>query len=119
MGFKREIMELIPWLVAVYAVICVAAYFGNRLYMYFPDPTRVAPADAGLDGVEYYLLDRFRLDIELSETRQGTARDVVRLEKINLAGGERWVWQELEQARLDLGHRKGQRYEQSPFPHEV
>jgi len=45
-------MELIPWLVAVYAVICVAAYFGNRLYMYFPDPTRVAPADAGLDGVE-------------------------------------------------------------------
>jgi len=52
MGFKREIMELIPWLVAVYAVICVAAYFGNRLYMYFPDPTRVAPADAGLDGVE-------------------------------------------------------------------
>ena len=52
MGFKQEIMELIPWLVAVYAVICVAAYFGNRLYMYFPDPTRVAPADAGLDGVE-------------------------------------------------------------------
>ena len=52
MGFKQEIMELIPWLVAVYVVICVAAYFGNRLYMYFPDPTRVAPADAGLDGVE-------------------------------------------------------------------
>jgi len=25
-------VELIPWLVAVYAVICVAAYFGNRLY---------------------------------------------------------------------------------------
>jgi hypothetical protein len=45
-------MELIAWLVAVYAVICMAAYFGNRLYMYFPDPTRVAPAAAGLDGVE-------------------------------------------------------------------
>ena len=45
-------MELIAWVVAVYAVICVAAYFGNRLYMYFPDPTRAAPAEAGLDGVE-------------------------------------------------------------------
>jgi pimeloyl-ACP methyl ester carboxylesterase len=44
-------MELIPWLVAVYALICMAAYFGNRLFMYFPDPTRVAPAEAGLDGV--------------------------------------------------------------------
>ena len=49
---RQEIMELIAWLVAVYAVICMAAYFGNRLYMYFPDPTRVAPAAAGLDGVE-------------------------------------------------------------------
>src|SRR5882757_4212159 len=45
-------MELIPWLVAVYAVMCVAAYFGNRLFTYFPDPTRVAPVEAGLDGVE-------------------------------------------------------------------
>jgi uncharacterized protein len=45
-------MELIPWLVAVYAGICVAAYFGNRLFMYLPDPTRVAPAAAGLDGVK-------------------------------------------------------------------
>jgi len=45
-------MELIPWLVAVYAVICVAAYFGNRLFMYFPDPTRVAPAEAGLESVK-------------------------------------------------------------------
>ena len=52
MGFKREIMGFIPWLVGVYAVIFVAAYLGNRLYMYFPDPTRVAPAQAGLDGVE-------------------------------------------------------------------
>ena len=29
-----------------------AAYFGNRLLMYLPDPTRVAPAEAGLDGVK-------------------------------------------------------------------
>ena len=45
-------MELIAWLVALYAVICVVAYLGNRVFMYFPDPTRVAPAEAGLDGVE-------------------------------------------------------------------
>jgi len=45
-------MEFIAWLVAVYAAICVAAYFGNRMYMYFPDPTRTAPADAGLNGIE-------------------------------------------------------------------
>ena len=51
-GLKQQTMELIPWLVAVYAVICVAAYFGNRLFMYFPDPTRVVPVEAGLDGVE-------------------------------------------------------------------
>ena len=38
-GFKQEIMELIPALVAVYAVIRVAAYFDNRLFMYLPDPT--------------------------------------------------------------------------------
>jgi fermentation-respiration switch protein FrsA (DUF1100 family) len=49
---KQKIMELIPWLVAVYAVICVTAYFGNRLFMYLPDPTRVAPTEAGLESVE-------------------------------------------------------------------
>ena len=76
---------------------------------------RCASANIG----RYYLLDRFRLDIDLPETWQGTARDVVRLEKINLAGGERWVGQELEHQRLDLGHRKGHRYEQSPFAREA
>src|SRR6476620_5023687 len=76
---------------------------------------RCASANIG----RYYLLDRFRLDIELPETWQGTARNIVRLEKVNLAGGERWVWQELEQPRLDRGHRKGHRYEQSPLAHEV
>jgi uncharacterized protein len=46
-----KIMALITWLVAVYAGICVAAYFGNRLFMYIPDPTRICPAEAGLSGV--------------------------------------------------------------------
>ena len=45
-------MTLILWLVAVYAAICAAAYFGNRLFMYFPDPTRVAPVAVGLSGVK-------------------------------------------------------------------
>jgi pimeloyl-ACP methyl ester carboxylesterase len=51
-GVKQGIMELILWLVVGYAVICVAVYLGNRRFMYFPDPTRVAPAEAGLDGVD-------------------------------------------------------------------
>ena len=44
-------MALIPWLVAAYAGICAAAYFGNRLLMYIPDPARITPAEAGLEGV--------------------------------------------------------------------
>ena len=48
---KQEVVTLILWLVAAYAAICAAAYFGNRLFMYFPDPTRVAPVEVGLNGV--------------------------------------------------------------------
>jgi hypothetical protein len=61
----------------------------------------------------------FRLNLELLQTGQRSARNIIRLEKINLAGGERWVWQELEQPRLDLGYRKGYRHEQSPLAHEM
>lgn len=49
---KQEVVTLVLWLVAVYAAICAAAYFGNRLFMYLPNPTRVAPTEAGLDGVK-------------------------------------------------------------------
>jgi pimeloyl-ACP methyl ester carboxylesterase len=45
-------MGLIARLAGAYAVICVAAYLGNRHFMYLPDPTRVSPAEVGLDGVE-------------------------------------------------------------------
>jgi pimeloyl-ACP methyl ester carboxylesterase len=48
---KQEVVTLILWLVAAYAAICAAAYFGNRSFMYFPDPTRVAPVEVGLNGV--------------------------------------------------------------------
>ena len=45
-------MDLIPWLVVAYAVVCAVVYFGNRLFVYFPDPTRIAPAEAGLGHVK-------------------------------------------------------------------
>ena len=45
-------MKIILWILTVYAVICVVAYFGNRRYMYFPDPARTAPAEAGLNSIE-------------------------------------------------------------------
>jgi pimeloyl-ACP methyl ester carboxylesterase len=51
-SFRQGNMGLILSILAVYAVICVVAYFGNRQFMYFPDPTRVAPEEVGLDGVE-------------------------------------------------------------------
>jgi len=49
---KQEVVTLILWLVAIYAAICAGVYFGNRLLMYFPDPTRVAPVGLGLNGVK-------------------------------------------------------------------
>ena len=49
---KRDGVTLIVWLVAIYAAICAAAYFGNRVFMYFPDPTRVPPMEVGLNGVK-------------------------------------------------------------------
>lgn len=45
-------MDLLPWLVGVYLLICVGAYFGNRMFMYFPDPARYTPAQAELAGVD-------------------------------------------------------------------
>ncbi len=45
-------MDTILWLIAAYVIICIGAYFGNRLFMYFPDPARIPPAEAGLVGVE-------------------------------------------------------------------
>jgi fermentation-respiration switch protein FrsA (DUF1100 family) len=51
-SYRQEFMELLPWLIGVYIFICVGAYFGNRLFMYFPDPSRFTPSELGLDGVE-------------------------------------------------------------------
>jgi fermentation-respiration switch protein FrsA (DUF1100 family) len=45
-------MNFLLWLIGIYLAICAAAYFGNRLFMYFPDPARIPPAEAGVDGVD-------------------------------------------------------------------
>jgi len=45
-------MNTLLCIIAVYVAICIAAWFGNRVFMYFPDPTRYTPAEAGLSGVE-------------------------------------------------------------------
>ena len=45
-------MELLPWLVGVYILICAGAYYGNRWFMFFPDPARYTPVEAGLENVE-------------------------------------------------------------------
>jgi len=42
-------MEIAAWLIAI---VCIVAYFANRQFMYFPDPTRVAPENVGLDDLE-------------------------------------------------------------------
>src|SRR5262249_9625382 len=65
------------------------------------------------------LLHRFRLDAELSQTRQRPARHIVRFEQVNLRRSERWVWQKLEQARLNLGHGKGYWHEQTLSANET
>src|SRR5260221_6203943 len=59
---------------------------------------RAQPADVA----RYNLLDRFRLDVELAESRQDPARHVVGLEKVNLTDGERRSWQEVLQPRHDI-----------------
>jgi fermentation-respiration switch protein FrsA (DUF1100 family) len=40
-----------------YAGLVLAAWLGQRRLMYFPDPSRISPAAAGLTGVEEHLLD--------------------------------------------------------------
>ena len=49
---RGKLMNLLLWLIGAYLALCALAYFGNRLFMYFPDPARVAPETAGLAGVE-------------------------------------------------------------------
>jgi fermentation-respiration switch protein FrsA (DUF1100 family) len=44
------------WITGLYAVVLVAAYFGQRSLMYVPDRQRIAPAATGLKGVTEEIL---------------------------------------------------------------
>ncbi len=48
----REMMQLVVWLAASYAIVCVLGLLFHRHFMYFPVAERVAPSAAGLAGVE-------------------------------------------------------------------
>jgi len=45
-------MQLALWIIGVYAAICLAGYALHRSFIYLPDPERVPPIEAGLNGVE-------------------------------------------------------------------
>jgi uncharacterized protein len=45
-------MQFIAGVIAAYLAICAVVYFGNRIFIYFPDQARIPPVAAGLDGVE-------------------------------------------------------------------
>jgi len=49
-------IKLVLGTAAAYALVCVAAYLGQRKLMYFPDRARVQPADVGLAGVDERVL---------------------------------------------------------------
>jgi pimeloyl-ACP methyl ester carboxylesterase len=49
-------IKLLLGLAAVYGLVAVAAYFGQRKLMYFPDRQRVQPSEAGLPDVEERVL---------------------------------------------------------------
>jgi len=44
-------------LLVIYALICAGMYFGQRAFLYFPDPARTAPADADLPDVAERTID--------------------------------------------------------------
>lgn len=73
-SFAHALMDILPWLIAVYLVICAVTYLGNRMFMYFPDPARVPPEAAGLDGVQEVELaapDETRLVAWYASAREG------------------------------------------------
>jgi pimeloyl-ACP methyl ester carboxylesterase len=49
---KQKMLETFAWLLAAYVLVCVAAYFGHRHFMYFPNPNRTPPSEAGLFGFQ-------------------------------------------------------------------
>jgi uncharacterized protein len=50
-------IKLVIGATAVYVLIALAAYLGQRQLMYFPDLERIQPAEVGLTGVEERVID--------------------------------------------------------------
>jgi uncharacterized protein len=46
------VIKLLAYVAIAYLAIIAVAYFAQRKFTYFPSPTRVAPTEAGLDGVQ-------------------------------------------------------------------
>jgi len=57
LGAAGKLSRATLWLGAVYLAFCLMALFGHRVFMYFPDPTRVAPEAVGLTGVAEVVLE--------------------------------------------------------------
>jgi fermentation-respiration switch protein FrsA (DUF1100 family) len=51
------VLKIVLTAAIAYAGLVLAAWLGQRRLMYFPDPSRISPAVAGLTGVEEHLLD--------------------------------------------------------------
>lgn len=51
------LLKIVLIAAAAYTCLVLAAWLGQRRLMYFPDPSRISPAAAGLAGVEEHLLD--------------------------------------------------------------
>jgi len=49
--------KLAAFALCTYAAVLLAAYLGQRRLMYFPDPERIPPAEAGLLGVSERILE--------------------------------------------------------------
>ncbi len=67
-------LKVLAGLLAAYLVVVAAAYVLQRRLMYFPDPQRVSPAQAGLSGVEERVLtmpDRVRVVAWYAKAKPG------------------------------------------------
>jgi len=56
-AWMAMLMNLAGMSIALYVLVVAAAWLGQRHLMYVPDPTRVAPAAAGLRGVDELVLE--------------------------------------------------------------
>src|SRR5690606_27706651 len=75
------------------------------------DPLQGASVAAEIS--RHDVLDCLGRDAEVAEAGEAAACQVVRFEEVDLAGGERWPGEKLEEARLELGEAERKRNEPS------